>query len=281
MTGQILEIPIRGKKLSMHVEIKEHLHHRKSQFQSIDIYDTEAFGKLLTLDGHVQLSLLDEHAYHECLVHIPLLSMDQPRRALVIGGGDGGVVRELCRHRTLTDIHMVEIDAAVIEACGEYLPELSAGALEDPRVEVLVQDAFPFVKDVTEPYDLIVMDSTDVYEGEDGALSERLFTSDFYRDCAEALSSEGMLVTQADNLLFCPYSMEGITSDLGGVFSRTGHYWGLVPSFGGFSGFVWASHGAEVSRQYHLERAQDLGLKYLTPLTYGMAMTTLPFGGAR
>src|SRR5688572_17099164 len=116
-----LSFPIRGDKLSMRVAVKEHLHHQVTQYQTIDIYDTEVFGKVLLLDGHVQLSVLDERAYHESLVHIPMLSLDSPKRALVVGGGDGAVLRELCKHATLETIDMVEIDQGVIDACWEHL----------------------------------------------------------------------------------------------------------------------------------------------------------------
>jgi spermidine synthase len=274
MPPEFLSIPIRGQKLSLVVEVKDHILHRKTEFQAIDIYDTQVFGKILLLDGHVQLSAFDEHAYHESLVHIPLLSLENPQSALVVGGGDGGVLRELCRHKSLERIHMVEIDQGVIDACRETIPEVSAGAFDDPRVTVHVQDAFPFLKQVADPYDLIVMDSTDVYEEEAGGLSEQLFTKAFYRDCLAALSEMGMLVTQADNLVFCPYSIEGIVRTFREVFPRVGAYHALVPSFGGYSGFVWASKGLSTAPEMP---ANEMGLRYLSPITWQLAMMPLPF----
>lgn len=254
----------------MNVEVKAQVLHRQTPFQMIDIVDTECFGHMLLLDGHIQLAELDERAYHEALVHIPLLSVADPRRALVVGGGDGGVLRELVKHRSLEAIHMVEIDQGVIDAAREYLPFVSDGAYHDPRVTVFVEDAFPFVKQISEPYDLIVMDVTDVYEDEEGELSEQLFTAEFHRDCAAALSDRGFLVSQADNHVFCPYSMEQALEDLRSAFPTVGSYQALVPSFGGFSGYVWASKGATI--QPTIPNVQGLDLAYLSATTYALAL---------
>ncbi len=268
-----LTFPIRGDKLSMSVSVREHVAHRETDFQTIDIYDTEVFGKVLFLDGHVQLAELDEQAYHESLVHLPLNSIDSPKRALVVGGGDGGAIRELVKHQSLVHIDMVEIDAGVVEVCREHLPAVSDGAFDDPRVHLHIADAFPFIKGISDPYDLIVMDSTDTYEGEDGALSEQLFTESFYRDCFNALSDQSVIVTQADNLLFCPYSLEAILSTFRKVFPKVGSYQALIPSFGGFSGFAWASKGVELSRDWK----GGPGLRYLTQATMAFAFEHVPF----
>ncbi len=256
----------------MSVQVTEHIASIQTDFQKIDIYDTECLGKMLFLDGHVQLSTFDEFAYHEALVHIPLLSIAEPRRALVVGGGDGGVLRELVKHRSLQEIDLVDIDKGVIEASRKYLPELSDGAFDDPRVNVKIEDAFAFLKRVSDPYDLIVMDVTDVYEEEDGELSEKLFTQEFYADCFVALSEKGFLVSQADNHVFCPYSMVDLLSELGAVFPKTGSFQALVPSFGGYSGYVWASKLAVVSAEFPSEFAEFLNLRFLNGTTYALAI---------
>lgn len=261
----------------MTASVKEQILHRKTVFQTIDILDTDAFGRVLLLDNHIQLTELDEHAYHECLVQIPLLSMNSPRTALVIGGGDGGVLRELAKHPTIEYVDMVEIDAGVIEASREFLPGVSDGAFDDVRMHVKVEDAFPFVKNANRKYDLIVADSTDTYEEEDGALSEMLFTDEFYRDCYRVLSENGILVTQADNLLFCPYSLEAIQSMFARVFPKTGSYQAIIPSFGGFSGYCWASKGAEIRMSFPIEKASALSLRYLNEATWSYAFSTLAF----
>lgn len=277
MPVKYLNIPIRSDKLSQIVFVKGRLFHQRSRYQTIEIFDTEVFGKILTLDGHIQLTEFDEFAYHEALVQIPLLSLKNPQRVLVVGGGDGGVIREVCKLPEVEHIDMVEIDKGVIEACKKHLPSVSGGAFEDPRVHVHIADAFVFVKEKQEPYDLIVADSTDTYEDETGALSEMLFTNEFYEDCKAILSEDGMVVTQADNLVFCPYSMANILAMLRSVFPVTGRYHAIVPSFGGFSGFCWASKGARIAANWQELRAERVSLSYLTREFFDYGMAPLPF----
>lgn len=275
--GQTLTFPIRSDKFTMSVQVSEVLHRQQSEFQLVEIFDTEAFGRMLFLDGHVQLAELDEEAYHECLVHIPLLNVARPKKALVVGGGDGGVLRELLKYPDL-EIDLVEIDMAVIEASRAHLEFLNQGVFEHPRVNLFVQDAFPFVKQTgIGPYDLIVMDSTDTYEEEDGEISAMLFTQEFFKDCKSLLSDQGFVVTQADNLVFCPYSLVSIWKEYSKVFPQVGSYSTLVPSFGGFSGYCYASKGVTISQEFPSERAELLKLHYLNALTYKLALAPLPF----
>jgi spermidine synthase len=175
-------------------------------------------------------------------------------------------------------IDMVEIDQGVIDSCKEFMPSLSAGAFDDPRVHVHVEDAFEFVKRVTQPYDLIVMDSTDVYEEESGELSERLFTEAFYKDCFNALSPDGFVVTQADNLIFCPYSLDAIQADFEKVFRGVGSYQAIVPSFGGFSGFCWGSKGENISKRCP---KIPIKLRYLNDVTWPLAFKPFSFTNAK
>ncbi len=269
-----LYIPTRSDKLGLQVEVRESVLDVQTEFQRIQVLDTLALGRVLLLDGHVQLSEIDEHAYHESLVQIPLTSVKEPRRALVVGGGDGGVLRELCRHSSLVRIDMVEIDGGVVEACRETIPFVSAGAFDDPRVQVHIEDAFAFVKHSKDSYDLIVVDCTDVYEEENTALSMDLFTREFYEDLRRILSDQGFVVSQADNLVFCRYSTEAALQKFADVFPTTGTYWCIVPSFGGFSGFVWGSNGSTLSPVFG---AAPEGLRYLDATTYALAMRPVPF----
>lgn len=270
-----LTFPIRSDQLTMTVEVTETLADFNSEFQNITIVETAEFGRALLLDNHIQLTTRDEYAYHESLVHIPLLNLNNPTKALVVGGGDGGVLRELVKHDSLTQIDMVEIDQSVVDLCKQHLPTLSNGAFDDPRVNLHIEDAFNFVKYADDKYDLIIVDATDVYEEESGELSENLFTEVFYTDCRNALSSQGIVVTQADNLIFCPYSLASILEDFEKSIGPTGSYWCLVPSFGGFSGFAWASPNAILSPEWPQNNLKLL--KYLNPLTYQLAFTSAPF----
>lgn len=272
---QTLTYPIRSDKLTMTVAVEAHVASVGSPFQQIDIYRTTELGHMLFLDGHVQLAEFDEHAYHESFAHIPLSGMASPKSALIVGGGDGGLLRELCRH-SFSTIHMVEIDDMVVATCRDHLPGLSHGAFDDPRVQIFYEDAFAFLKNPPQRYDAIYIDATDVYEEEDGSLSEQLFTGGFYRDCRNALTEGGIVATQADNPVFCSYSAAPLLGQFEAAFGQSGFYWCLVPSFGGYSGFVWGSpqHRPAKSRQL----PADLATRYLDDLTYRLAFSPLPFG---
>ncbi|MBI1331853.1 MAG: polyamine aminopropyltransferase [Armatimonadetes bacterium] len=266
-------IPIRSDKLQMSFSVVRELCNVQTDFQKVTVLETEVFGKALLLDGHIQLTDFDEAAYHECLVQIPALNLPKFEKALVIGGGDGGVIREICRHASVSQIDMVEIDQGVVDACRQWMPNLSDGAFDDSRVNLQITDAFPFVKQATGPYDLIVVDSTDTYEEEEGEISEMLWTKEFYTDLSRLLAPSGIVVTQADNHVFCPYSCEEVLDLFGGVFAQKGFYFGLVPSFGGFSGFAWGSN----DRSLAAELSVPAGYGYLNDLTYQLAFSELSF----
>ncbi|MFQ3587630.1 MAG: polyamine aminopropyltransferase [Fimbriimonadaceae bacterium] len=272
-----ITFPIRSDKLAFVAQVESVLLERRSNFQKIEILETPMFGKVLLLDGHIQLTELDEHVYHEALVQVPLVNLRQPTSALVVGGGDGGVIRELCRCPSLATIDMVEIDAEVVRASREVWPELSAGAFDDPRVRLYIADAFGFVKSTDGPYDLVVVDSTDVYEDDDESLSAMLFTDEFYRDLRRLLRPAGFVVTQADNLVFCPYSLNQILAMFGRVFPKYGSYFAVVPSFGGYSGYAWASVGAEISPVWP-EAAYGSDFRFLNPTSYNFGMSGRPLG---
>lgn len=274
-----LTFPIRSDKVAMSAQVQSVLLDRRSPFQRIEIVRTPAFGRVMLLDGHIQLSELDEHAYHEALVQVPLLNMRQPRSALVVGGGDGGTIRELCRCASLERIDMVEIDAEVVQASRDVWPELSSGAFEDPRVHLHIADAFAFVKSSDGMYGVVVVDITDVYEDEDESLSQMLFTDEFYSDLRRLLRPEGFVVTQADNPVFCPHTQEEVLSMFARVFPKAGSYFSVVPSFGGFSAFAWASLGSELSPEWP-ETAYRSKFRYLNPVTYRYGLLGQPLGSS-
>lgn len=257
----------------MSVEVSSRIESVQTEYQLVEVYESDVFGRMLLLDGHIQLTTFDERAYHEALVWTPLSNVPDPRRALVVGGGDGGVLRELCRRSSLQRIDMVEIDQGVIDVSRRSLPTVSDGAFDDPRVHLTVGDAFAFAQSDHDPYDLIVVDCTDVYEEEEGELSEMLFTEDFYRDVKRLLAPGGYVVTQADNMVFCPYSLDEIQRLYAKVFPQVGSYWAAVPSFGGYSAFCWAGHGPALSPTAPSGLPQDLA--YLTPETYAVAQKPL------
>lgn len=175
------------------IKVKQHLFTAKSPYQQIDIFDNEEMGKFLIIDGIVMLTSKDEFIYHDMIVHVPMATNPSIKKALVIGGGDGGTVRELTRYPSIEKIDMVEIDELVVKAAKEYLP-LTAGKLDDPRVTLYFQDGAEFVRSTVDKYDLVIVDSTDPIGPGEG-----LFTNEFYQSCYHALTDEGILVNQCES----------------------------------------------------------------------------------
>ncbi|MGI6442746.1 MAG: polyamine aminopropyltransferase [Synergistaceae bacterium] len=177
------------------IRVNKQIYSEKSEFQRIDIFDSEEFGRFLTLDGLMMLTEKDEFIYHDMIVHVPLATNPNINNVLVIGGGDGGTVRELTRYPSIKSIDMVEIDKMVVDACVKYIPQ-TASKLSDPRVTLFYEDGLKFVRNKVEKYDLIIVDSTDPFGPGEG-----LFTKEFYGNCFKALTEDGILVNQHE----CPY----------------------------------------------------------------------------
>ena len=172
------------------LRVNRHLFSKKSEYQQIDIFDTPEFGRVLALDGDVMLTERDQFIYNEMITHIPMSVHKNVRDVLVIGAGDGGVVKELTRYDTVHRIDLVEMDTAVIEACRTYLPE-NACRLDDNRVHIFCDNALRFLRRCTEQYDLIIVDSNDPF-----GPSEGYFTREFYGICYNALRTDGIMVNQ-------------------------------------------------------------------------------------
>ena len=175
------------------IKVDRQLYSGKSEFQRIDIFDSPEFGRFLTLDGYMMLTEKDEFIYHEMIVHVPLCVHPHPERVLVIGGGDGGTVRELLRYDSVRQIDLVEIDEEVVEACRKYLPR-TAGQLGDGRVSIHYEDGLKFVRHYEDAYDVILVDSTDPFGPGEG-----LFTKEFYGNCSKALHEDGIMVNQHES----------------------------------------------------------------------------------
>lgn len=178
-------------KLSIRVD--RHLYSGRSEFQRIDVFDSPEFGRFLTLDGYMMLTEKDEFIYHEMIVHVPMAVHPKVRDVLVIGAGDGGVIRELVRYPELGRIDMVEIDPLVVEVCRQYLPQ-TACRLDDPRLMIHYEDGLKFVRSCENQYDLIIVDSTDPFGPGEG-----LFTREFYGNCLKALREDGIMVNQHES----------------------------------------------------------------------------------
>lgn len=164
-----------------------------TDIQRIDVFDTPEFGKILVLDGNVTMTEKDEFIYHDMLVHVPMAVNPSIKKVLVIGAGDGGTIRELCRYPGIEQIDMVEIDEVVVEVCKEHFKSTSY-ALNDPRVTIYYEDGLKFVRSSKKAYDLVLVDSTDPI-----GPSEGLFTREFYGNCYNALKEDGILINQHES----------------------------------------------------------------------------------
>ena len=175
------------------IRVDKQLYSAQSEFQRIDIFESPEFGRFLTLDGYMMLTEKDEFIYHEMITHPAMAVHPHARDILVIGAGDGGVIRELCRYDDVAHIDMVEIDPQVVEVCREFLPK-TACSLDDPRVSIHYEDGLKFIRSKVDCYDLIIVDSTDPFGPGEG-----LFTREFYGNCSKALRSDGIMVNQHES----------------------------------------------------------------------------------
>ena len=179
--------------VKMSIRVDKQLFSAQSEFQRIDVFESQEFGRFLTLDGYMMLTEKDEFIYHEMIVHVPMAVHPRVRNVLVIGAGDGGAVRELTRYPEIEHIDMVEIDPLVVEVCKKYLPQ-TACRLGDERVSVHYADGLKFVRACEDKYDLIIVDSTDPFGPGEG-----LFTREFYGNCYKALREDGIMVNQHES----------------------------------------------------------------------------------
>ena len=175
--------------VKLSVRVDKQLFSRVSEYQRIDIFETPEFGRVLALDGNIMLTERDEFIYNEMIVHVPMSVHPNIKKVLVIGAGDGGVVKELTRYSQIKLIDLVEMDPMVVDACRQYLPG-NACQLDDERVEIHYENALKFMRHLEDKYDLIKFDSSEIIK------PEGLFTKEFYGNCYKALKSDGIMVNQ-------------------------------------------------------------------------------------
>ena len=175
------------------IRVERQLYSGQSQFQRIDVFESPEFGRFLTLDGYMMLTERDEFIYHEMITHVPMAVHPRVKRVLVIGAGDGGVIRELVRYPEIEDIDLVEIDELVVEVCRKYLPQ-TACRMDDPRVHIHYEDGLKYIRSCENEYDLILVDSTDPFGPGEG-----LFTREFYGNCCKALREDGIMINQHES----------------------------------------------------------------------------------
>ena len=246
--------------------VDEILFESKTDHQHLIIFNNEQFGRVMALDGVIQTTEKDEFIYHEMLTHVPLFAHGNAKRVLIIGGGDGGILREVLRHPEVEHVTMVEIDQAVVDMCKKHFPKHSNGAFDDPRVNLVIDDGVDFIVNNTELYDVIISDSTDP-EGP----GEVLFSSRFSQGCKNSLTEGGILATQNGVSFMQIDEVKTTFNRFEGLFADRWFYAAPVPTYiGGIMTLAWGTDNASL-RQQSVEEIRErftqsnIKTRYYTP----------------
>jgi spermidine synthase len=240
------------------IKVDRQLYSGKSEFQRIDIFESPEFGRFLTLDGYMMLTEKDEFIYHEMIAHVPMAVHPDARNILVIGGGDGGTVRELIRYPSVENIDLVEIDEEVVEVCRRFLPQ-TADALGDSRINFYYEDGLKFIRRCHNMYDVIIVDSTDPFGPGEG-----LFTKEFYGNCYKALKDDGIMVNQHESPFYTEdaYAMQRAHKRIVESFPISRVYQVHIPTYpSGHWLFGFASKKYHPIVDLNAEKWNSLGIK--------------------
>lgn len=232
------------KGYGQHMEVAgDMLVNQRSEFQHIQIFDTEALGRVMTLDGVVQITERDEASYSEMLSHLPMIEHGAVKRVMIVGGGDGAIAEECLKHPGV-EVDMCEIDGLVVQACKQHFAHVNKGAFDDPRFHLHIEDAFEFLKSAEAEgrYDLIIADRPDPI-----GPAQVLFATEFYELLKRALSDRGIAVFQNGCPFFQKDELAETMKQLRGVFPHAGTYLTVTPTYiGGFMALTWASRGTDL-----------------------------------
>lgn len=247
---------------SVGLKVEKVLFEGKSQYQDILVFKSTTFGNVLVLDGCIQCTERDECSYQEMIAHLPLFAHPEPRNVLVVGGGDGGVVREVLRHKEVEKVTLCEIDEKVIEVCKQYLPNM-ANSLEDPRCEVHIGDGVEYMKQHKNCFDVIITDAPDPIGAAKG-----LYELDYYRCLKNALKDSGILCSQGENIWLDLDIADNLLKCCRNLFPNTAYAVASMPTYAsGQIGFVMASNSPDIKlhnpcRVLIPSEIEKLGLKY-------------------
>jgi spermidine synthase len=223
--------------ISQQFRIDEMYFEQKTEHQHLMIFHNAMLGRVMTLDGVVQTTERDEFIYHEMMAHVPIFAHGAAKRVLIIGGGDGGMLREVLKHETVEHVTMVEIDAAVIDMAKHYLPNHSAGAFDDARAHIVIADGMDYVRETEDCFDVIISDSTDPI-----GPGEVLFTDDFYGQCKRILIDGGVIATQNGVPFFQLDEVKNTHKRMSTHFADQTFYSAAVPTYyGGIMVFAWGT----------------------------------------
>ena len=258
------------------LQVTNVLYEIKTDFQELVIFENPRFGRVLALDGVVQTTEFDEFCYHEMLAHVPILAHGDARRVAIIGGGDGGALEEVLKHRAVDSATMVEIDPGVVELSRKFLPTICGDAFDDPRANLVFADGTAFVRETDQVFDVIIVDSTDPI-----GPSIPLFSQEFYADCRDRLSENGILVTQSGVTFMQEHEARDTHERMSPLFADATLYLTQVPTYGaGYMTLGWGCR-SEVPRRTPVEtvearyREAAIDTRYYSPAVH-VASFALP-----
>ena len=230
------------------------LYSKHSQFQKVEVFETEsALGRVLTLDDLMMTTEGDEYHYHEMIAHVPMMHHPDPKTVLVIGGGDGGTVREVLKHPSVEKVVLCEIDGLVIEACKEFLPTIAC-ELDNPKCEILVEDAIEYIKDKENMFDIVLIDSTDPMGPGEG-----LFTEEFYTNVKRSLKKGGIVAAQSESPFVNKEEIKKMYNLLKKVFPICSTYTSNIPTYpGGYWAWAFCSEEVAPLSFFAEERAEEI-----------------------
>ncbi|WP_273835174.1 polyamine aminopropyltransferase [Guptibacillus sedimenti] len=240
-------------------KVNRTLESEQTTFQKLDMLETQQFGNMLLLDGMVMTSEKDEFVYHEMIAHVPLFTHTSPKNVLIVGGGDGGTIREVLKHNKVEKVAQVEIDGKVVEYSKKHLPHISSG-YSDPRAKLIIGDGFEHIIKSENKYDVILVDSTEPVGPAAG-----LFTKGFYAGIAKALKKDGIFVAQTDNPWFKPDLIKNAIRDTKEIFPIARLYTCNIPTYP--SGMWTFTMGSKVYDPLELpmDKITNIDVEYYTP----------------
>ncbi|MDA1337462.1 MAG: polyamine aminopropyltransferase [bacterium] len=269
-------VPFDESKVVIGYEVKKKLYSGKSAYQEIDVFDLQFYGRALFLDGILQTTQKDEFIYHEMLCQAPLFLHPLPKRVLVIGGADGGALKEVLKHKSVKEVWMVEIDEKAILIARKYLPSISKNAFSDKRTHLVIQDGKEFVREHKELFDVIIMDLSDP-----GGPAQDLISKKFYQDVKGILKKGGIISVQSGSWSAQPKLVALIKKRLESIFHNVSVRTAVVPSYqeGLFTFTMAADHDFSKVSQHALEskckKSKNMDLQYWSP-KIALASAVLP-----
>ena len=231
-----------SEETALIMKVRSILVQETSQYQEIAIAEFTEYGRGLVLDGLVQSTEADEHIYHECLVHPPMVAHPDPRKVLIVGGGEGATLREVLKHGPVKRAVMVDIDEKVVDLARRHLGTMHMGAMSDPRASVLIMDGLKYIAETEEKFDVVILDLTDPYGPE---ISKMLYGEEFYRRVSSIMEEGGIMVTQAGSSFYYPETYDMVLSNVRSVFPIVVEYNVWVPSFGYAVNFITGSSNVD------------------------------------